>query len=85
MDNKQAINDKLFGIIRSVFAQPDLSVSEQTTAAEVAGWDSFNHMNLIMQVEEEFGITFETEEIGKMAKVSELIGAIRTKTAAQTL
>ncbi len=84
MDDNEDIKDKVFAIIRSVFAQPDLAVTEDTTAADVAGWDSFNHMNLIMQVEEEFGVTFETEEIGKMGRVSVLLEAISRKTEIAT-
>lgn len=79
MDGNQEIKDKVVEIIRSVFAQPELTVTENTTAADVAGWDSFNHMNLVMQVEEEFGITFESEEIGKMGRVGELIASVRNK------
>lgn len=79
MDGNQEIKDKVFEIIRSVFAEQDLAITENTTAADVAGWDSFNHMNLIMQVEEAFGITFKTEEIGKMGRVGELIASVRNK------
>jgi acyl carrier protein len=73
------IRDKIYAIIRDVFAQPALSVSDTTTAADVEGWDSFNHMTLIMRIEEEFAISFATEEIGRMAHVGELIEAVRTK------
>lgn len=81
MDNA-ATREKIFQIIRTVFAQPNLAVTNNTTAADVADWDSFNHMNLIMQVEEEFGVTFDTEEIGKMGRVGELVEAVCRKQAA---
>lgn len=73
--------ERVFAIIRDVFARPDLELSEKTTAADVEGWDSFNHMNLIMQIEEEFGIAFETDEIGRMGNVGELLAAVAAKTA----
>lgn len=73
------IRTKVVSMIHAVFAQPDISVSDDTVAGDVEGWDSFNHMNLIMQVEEEFGIAFDTEEIGKMGRVGDLIEAIRIK------
>jgi acyl carrier protein len=72
--------EKIFTIIRDVFAAPDLSLSETTKAADVEGWDSFNHMNLIMRIEEEFNISFHTDEIGRMGNVGELIAAVIKKT-----
>jgi acyl carrier protein len=71
--------ERLYSIIRSVFTQPNLNISELSTAADVKGWDSFNHMNLIMRIEEEFGITFKTEEIGRMGSVGALLEAISIK------
>lgn len=73
--------EKIFEIIRDVFAVPDLALSNTTTAAEVESWDSFNHMNLIMRIEEEFGISFDTDEIGRMGNVGELLAAVETKSS----
>lgn len=75
------MQEQVFAIIRAVFAQPDLELSEATTAADVKDWDSFNHMNLIMRIEEEFNITFETEELGRMGNVGELLATVAAKTA----
>lgn len=79
MDDAIDLKHRVAQIIRSVFSQPDLVVSDNTVAADVPNWDSFNHMNLIMQLEEEFRIAFETEEIGKMGRVGDLIEAVRRK------
>jgi acyl carrier protein len=73
------IEPKVFSIVRDVFANPDLVINSETTAADVAGWDSFSHMTLVMQVEEEFGVSFETSEIGKMGRVGDLVALVRQK------
>jgi acyl carrier protein len=73
------IETKVFSIVQDVFASPDLSVSAVTTAADVVGWDSFSHMTLVMQVEEEFGVSFETAEIGKLCNVGDLVAMVRKK------
>jgi acyl carrier protein len=82
--NAADLREKLFEIIRSVFAQPDLQVGDDTTAADVSGWDSFNHMNLVMRIEEEFGIAFETEEIGRLGRVGDLVELTRQKLGSRT-
>jgi len=73
------MQDKLLSIFREVFNDPDLVVNENTTAAEVRGWDSFNHMNLIMTIEEAFSVSFSTKEIGQMGRVGDLVKLLQQK------
>lgn len=73
--------DKLNRIFQEVFDNPDLVVSGETVAADVAGWDSFSHINLIMHVEEEFDISFTTKEIGGLSSVKDLMDLIEAKTS----
>ena len=42
-------------------------------------WDSVNHLNLILALETEFGVTFEPEEIAAMQDLSAVESQIRTK------
>jgi acyl carrier protein len=58
---------------RDVFSKPELVLTEATNAADVDGWDSFAHINLIVAIEEAFGIAFDTDELGRMACVGDLI------------
>lgn len=73
------MQQKLLNIFREIFNDPDLVVNESTTAAEVRGWDSFNHMNLIMTIEEEFSVSFSTKEIGQMTRVGDLVQLLQQK------
>jgi acyl carrier protein len=52
------------------------------TADDVPGWDSFNHINLIVAVEERFGIKFKTAELESLRNVAHLTEIILTKTSA---
>ena len=49
------------------------------TAKDVSGWDSFNHINLIVALEDAFQITFTTEEMASMANVGDLIRILQAK------
>ena len=42
-------------------------------------WDSVNHLNLILALEAEFGVTFEPEEIAAMQDLSAVENQIRAK------
>ena len=73
------MDQMLLDVFREVFNDPDLIVDENSTAADVPSWDSFNHMNLIMAIEEKFGVSFSTKEIGQMGRVGDLIVLLQQK------
>jgi acyl carrier protein len=64
---------KLQRIFREVFERDDLEIFPAMTARDVQEWDSFNHINLIVALEEEFGMTFTTDEIAGMSNVGDLV------------
>lgn len=70
---------KLLNIFQEVFNNPELKITEETTAADVPEWDSFNHLSLIMAIEEEFSVSFTTEEIGQMTRVGDLVQVLQKK------
>jgi len=66
-------------IFRSLFDDESLSITEQTTAKDVSGWDSLNHMNLIVEVEKTFGIKMTTREVQSLKNAGDLITIITNK------
>jgi acyl carrier protein len=68
---KDADEQKLTQIFRDLFNDPSLTLRDEMTAADVQGWDSFNHINLVMMVEEEFHTRFSTSEIAQLANVGQ--------------
>jgi len=66
-------------IIADVLDQPDLQVTRDTTADDVEGWDSFNHINIVVAVESHFGIKINTAEIEEVRNVGELIDLVEKK------
>ncbi|WP_379071535.1 acyl carrier protein [Mesorhizobium sp. UC22_110] len=74
-----ADTEKLTTVFHDIFGDSKLQIARETTAADVAGWDSFNHINLMMMVEGEFGIRFKTSEITHLKNVGELMDLIASK------
>jgi len=70
---------KLTDIFRTIFDEPTLILRNDLDASQVRGWDSFNHINLVMQVEEDFGLRFTTEEISSLKNVGEFKELIARK------
>lgn len=74
---------RLTNIFRTLFNKPDLQLRDDLTARDVPTWDSLNHVNLMMFVEEEFGVRFTTGEVSSMQNVGELKQLIVAKTTAK--
>ena len=73
---KAEILDRLQKIIRQVVGDDEVVLKNNTTADEVTGWDSFNHINLIMGVETEFGIRFNVAELENLKNVGDFVDLI---------
>jgi acyl carrier protein len=74
---------KLTVIFHDLFDDDTLVLTPELTAAEVPEWDSFNHINLIVAVESQFGIKFQTAELEQLHTVGHLVYLIQQKLAAQ--
>jgi acyl carrier protein len=74
---------KLQDVFRRVLNQPNLIINRELTAADVKGWDSLKHVELMVSIESAFGIRFKTAEVGAMNDVGELADLVIAKTAAK--
>jgi acyl carrier protein len=62
-------------VFRSVF-DDDIVLTDQTSAADVEGWDSLMHLNLIIALEKRFGIRFSTAEISGLKGDGQNVGTL---------
>ncbi len=81
--NSDDILSQVRDIIAEVLDQPDLKLDRQTSADNVEGWDSFNHINIVVAVESRFGIKFHTADIEELRNVGELVELIERKLQAR--
>lgn len=78
---KNQIIEKLTEIFRDVFAESELTISEEMTAADVERWDSLTNMQMITEVENQFGIKFKLKDLRKLNRVGDLIDTIAVRLA----
>lgn len=67
----QEIFEKLNEIFSDVFDE-DITVTAETTSADIEDWDSLTHITLISEVEDAFGIKFSMKEVLEMKNVGEM-------------
>ncbi len=70
---------KLTDVFRTVFNISDLELNRDMTAKDVPGWDSFNHINLVISIEEEFVTRFTTDEISALQNVGHMMDLLDSK------
>jgi acyl carrier protein len=74
-----AIYQQLTRVFAEVFDDDAIVLTPTTTAEDVDGWDSLNHIRLIVSAEKAFQIKFSTPEIAKLKNVGELVALIASK------
>jgi acyl carrier protein len=76
------IKEQLQVIFREVFKDPNLEISPELTAHQVAHWDSITHLVMISKVEEVFNIKLKLKELMKLKNVGDLLSLLTEKTIA---
>ena len=70
---------KLTEVFQIVFNKSDLVLKDELVAKDVPGWDSFNHVNLVISIEEEFEVQFSSLEVSGMQCVGDLKNLLAAK------
>lgn len=73
---KEGVFERLQNVFREVFDDNEIVISESTTAEDIDDWDSFEHINLILAVEEEFNFKFPMGKVSIMKNVGEMADII---------
>lgn len=68
-------------VFRDVFGADAPEPRPEFTAEDVDGWDSLNHVRLIIAVERAFAVRFSTREISGLKNVGDLVAVIEKKKA----
>lgn len=73
------VYEQLTAIFRDVFDDDNIVLTPSMTAADIDGWDSVGHLNLILAIESRLKIKFKATEIESLHDVGELAGVVEYK------
>ena len=73
---REEIYERVNKVFREILDDDTIELHDETVADDVEGWDSFEHINLIVGVEDEFGIKIPMGKIISMKNVGELVNII---------
>ncbi|MDA0194118.1 MAG: acyl carrier protein [Bacteroidetes bacterium] len=65
MDDIQ-IKEAIRNTLSVVFEIPEEDVTEESSTDSIENWDSIRHLNLIIALEEQFGVSIPDDDVGNM-------------------
>lgn len=71
------MKERIKEVMSAVFGIKSEDISNEASTETVENWDSLNHMNLIVALEEEFSIRFSDDEIIKLVTLDLIEKRIR--------
>ena len=77
--SREEVLKKVNEVFRDVFDDESITVNDNTTANDIADWDSLNHITLISSIADEFGVNFAMKDIVGFQNVGDMINCIMDK------
>lgn len=74
--SREDVYVRLTEVFREVFDEEAIVITDSTTADDIEDWDSFEHVNLIVAVEEEFQMKIPMSKVTGMKNVGEMVDII---------
>ena len=71
MENKEILA-KLQEIFIDVLDLDELVLTPETTSNDIEDWDSLTHVQLVVAIQKEFGIKFNSKDIVSWANVQDM-------------
>lgn len=71
------MEEKVFKILKDVLEMDEVSMN--TSQDNCENWNSLRHLNLVSELEDEFDVELEPEEIAEMHSVNSIIEIIKEK------
>jgi acyl carrier protein len=66
-------------IFREVFMRDDITLHPGLSAADLKDWDSYKQVEIIISVEDRYGIKFHTRELDTLANVGDLVRVVMAR------
>lgn len=75
----ESILKRISEIFIKLFNDENIILNRETTADDIDGWDSITHLDLIVEVENEFNIEINGFDVMGLRNVGDLIDLVERK------
>ena len=66
-------------ILRDIFDDDTLEVTESTCSDDVEDWDSLEQINILVAIQDRFGIQFSLDDVSDLKDVGDTLDLIESK------
>ena len=73
------MKEKLYSVVGKVLGVSPDSLDEDSSQDTVEFWDSFKHINMIIDIEEEFKVMFSDDEISNLYAIKDILEVLARK------
>ncbi|OGL46118.1 MAG: hypothetical protein A2W05_09690 [Candidatus Schekmanbacteria bacterium RBG_16_38_10] len=73
------MESRIKNVMASVFEVDSSQINNDTSPDTLESWDSLKHMNLILALEEEFGVEFDNDDITNMINFNLILLILKEK------
>jgi acyl carrier protein len=77
--NQKTVQDRLRDVFADTLNDPSFKMEPDLKKGDVEGWDSFAHINLMLCIEAEFGVEFDSDEIASLLSVGQILAALNRR------
>lgn len=74
------MKERILKIMAEVFEMNTQDFSDSINQEHLDNWDSLRHLNLVVELEEAFEVSYEPEEIAVMTSVEKILEITSLKT-----
>ena len=73
------VSDQIRTMASDIFGVPADKITPTSTPETIETWDSIQHLNLVLALEEKFGVQLSPEEIEQMKSIGDVIKLVEGK------
>jgi acyl carrier protein len=70
---------RLDDLFRDVIGDDTITLTPDTTAQDIEGWDSVTNVSLVVAIETQFKVRIRTDEVETLKNVGEMVALIQRK------
>ena len=79
---KDEIRDRARAVLARALKVDPTTIPDQASQMDLSEWDSVRHMNVVLGLENDFGIEFEDGELQTLTSLPLVVAAVEKHTAA---
>ncbi|MQF94723.1 MAG: acyl carrier protein [SAR202 cluster bacterium] len=76
------MEDRIYRVVSDVMGVPVTDISDESSPDTIEAWESLSHINLVLALESEFGISLAPEDVLEMLSVGLIKTILSEKVAA---